>query len=320
MLAKYYGKDWDVAKINADFIKMGAGVAFQANSGNYIPGGFNKLFGDISENRTMTPARLTDQQIGEIRSSIDDGHPVMIQIDVNPRTVENDTHFVLIIGYNPADENDFTIADPLGGKIRSLKDYLGWYFPNARDTIFQYTRYVGKKPVPGSDMITVAKHDWELRLSNHDKWHEIVHYLDSALDPNATPWENIRNIIAGIKSRSTDMENKSNEANQKLAVANTEIENRKEQVGRLEKELLNQAQQYEARLKALNDSMPDVDKIRGQYEGEIKTLKGDLDEAKKEQGRLKIQLAECQNGSTDNNALVGAIQSVVDWVKKYIKF
>jgi FtsZ-binding cell division protein ZapB len=320
MVAQYYGKDWNPVRINDDLKKMGAGVGFQAGSGNYIPGGFNKLFGDIKEIRTMTPTRMTDAQIGEIKSSIDSGHPVMVQIDVNPRTVENDTHFVLIIGYDPTSENNFTIADPLGGKIRSLKDYLGWYFPNARDTIFQYTRYEGKRPNPNSpEMITVGKDQWDTMRMNHDKWHELVNYLSEGSNPNTTAFDQIRSIIGGIKSRASDMENQRNDANNKLAIAQQEIKNRIEQVGRLEQELLKQQKDYEDRLKALNDSMPNIDLIRGQYEGEILKLKTEIDDLSKEKGRLLNQLAECQNGQTSNSGLVIAVQAIVNWFKNNIK-
>lgn len=319
MVAQYYGKDWNPIKINEDLKKMGAGLGFAAGSGNYIPGGFNRLFGDITETRTLTPSRMTDQQIGEIKSSIDAGHPVMIQIDVNPRTVQNDTHFVLITGYNPGEENDFTIADPLGGKIRSLKDYLGWFFPNARDTIFQYTRYTGKKPAAQPDMILVGKDQWELMRLNHDKWHQIVNYFDSTINPNTTPFDHIRNIVGGIKSRSTDFENKLNTATGELALRDTEIANRKEQVSRLESQLLDMEKNYEARLKALKDSMPNTDELKGLYEGQLKAQLEQINEAKKEIGTLKLEITALKAGNQSTDALVRAVQAIVDFFKDKIK-
>jgi uncharacterized protein YvpB len=84
---------------------------------------------------------LKDSDINAIKDAIDAGFPVMIWLDYNPRTVKNDMHWVLIIGYDPTDENNFTIADPIDGKEKSLKKYLGWWKPSARRAIEAYVIY-----------------------------------------------------------------------------------------------------------------------------------------------------------------------------------
>jgi hypothetical protein len=48
---------------------------------------------------------------------------------------------VTIVAYNPDDENDFTVLDPIDGKFRSLKKYLGFFMPSARRTIEAYVVY-----------------------------------------------------------------------------------------------------------------------------------------------------------------------------------
>lgn len=319
MLARYYGKDFDPPKINESFKSMGADKAFGRGTGNYVHGGFNKLFGDISERNIKTPSLLTDAQIGEIKSSIDMGHPVMIQLDVNPRTVEADQHFVLIIGYDPNDENNFTIADPIGGKIRSVKDYLGWFRPNVRKTIEQYSLFVGPKPQLTDEMIPIKKEHFELYTRNHDKWHQIVNYLGMGTDPNTTPFEAVQRVIAGIKSSVTDLQNRLKSAEGELATKDTEITNRKEQVSRLETELLNSERIYKARLDAQNASMPDTEKMQRQYEGEISRLRGDLDAAMKRVGNLEIELSVAKNEQKDYSEAKSLIQRLMELAVKIFK-
>lgn len=140
MVSKYYGFDEDPSDIN-DKLKSKNGFV---QGGLYVWGSITKVHTSIKEKLTRTPTPLTDAQYKEIKDAIDKGYPVMLQIDVNPKTVALDMHYVLCIGYNPQDENDLLIADPLGGKERSLKDYLGWFRPNMRRTIEQYVIYEGK--------------------------------------------------------------------------------------------------------------------------------------------------------------------------------
>lgn len=145
MVLEYYGKSEDPKDLNED-LKDGSG--FSKDSGNYIWGSVKRLFKQIKdEKHIITPYALSDSQIEEINTALDYGYPVMFQIDYNPATVKPDMHFVLAIGRNPADENDYTIVDPLGGVEKSLKKYLGWFKPNARKTIENYTIFQGDVPV-----------------------------------------------------------------------------------------------------------------------------------------------------------------------------
>lgn len=284
MVARYFDKEFDPKLINEKYISMGVGKAFKSGSGLYVPGGFTLLFGDCKETRVVTPSRLTDAQITEIKNAIDEGWPVMVQLDVNPRTVENDMHFVLIVGYNPSDENDFTIADPLGGKIRSLKDYLGWFKPDARVTIEQYTVFNGPKPKVVTGMISVSLDHYQLFNRNHDKWHQLVNYLEIGADPNTTTFEQVKSVIGGYKSRSTDLQNK-------LTELETEVKNREEQVGRLKDQLLEQEKLQKALNIKLNEALKNANKTDGLYEARIIELQGKIDVLAKEKGELNKTIA-----------------------------
>lgn len=195
MTAEYYGYDETPITIN----KKLKDIAGFVNGGLYVPGGFAKLF-PIKETRKVTPMPLQDFEMAEIKTALDKGFPVMIELDYNPKTVENDMHFVLVIGYNPADEDDFTIADPLGGKIRSLKDYRGTVFrKNARQIINQYVIFDGKviqKPAPIVENspfnfdVTKKMADKIWDMLNFDRVEKYVN-RSTALD---TIWEVIKDL------------------------------------------------------------------------------------------------------------------------------
>jgi hypothetical protein len=142
MVANFYGMDETpdevVNKINA---KNGF-----TSAGEYYWGKAEDVYKDIDlkEKYKRTNYFLKDSDINAIKDAIDAGFPVMIWLDYNPRTVKNDMHWVLIIGYDPTDENNFTIADPIDGKEKSLKKYLGWWKPSARRAIEAYVIYEGK--------------------------------------------------------------------------------------------------------------------------------------------------------------------------------
>jgi len=140
MVASYYGKDTNPEHINESLKK----VKGFSNGGFYNWGSVKKVYKDLKEHWVGTPDPLTNDQINRIKDALDNGFPVMVQIDYNPRTVKLDMHYVLIIGYDPSDENNFTIADPLGGEIVSMKKYLGWWRPNVRRTIEQFIIYEAK--------------------------------------------------------------------------------------------------------------------------------------------------------------------------------
>ena len=126
--------------------KINAKSGFTSD-GSYYWGKAEEIYKDIDlkEIYKRTNYILTDTDINAIKGAIDRGYPVMVWLDYNPKTVKSDMHFVLIIGYDPNDENNFTIADPIDGTEKSLKKYLGWFKPNARRAIEAYVIYEGKR-------------------------------------------------------------------------------------------------------------------------------------------------------------------------------
>lgn len=140
-IANYYKRNVDPVALNEELKRIGG---YPPGSGEYINGKLQELFPEIKERGVPTPAELTDAQMQEIKSSLDAGHPVVIGVDYNPKTIAFDSHFVILVDYDPNDENNFTIADPLGGRIHSLKDYLSTTVPTARKSIWKYFIFQGE--------------------------------------------------------------------------------------------------------------------------------------------------------------------------------
>ena len=316
MIARYYRKETDPGNMN-NALKSVNG--FVAGGGDYLYSSFTKIYGDIKEKLTKTPELLTDAQISEIKTAIDNGYPVMVKMDVNPKTVELDMHFVTIIGYNPADENDFTIADPLGGRKRSFKDYLGVYKPSVRRTIEAYLIYTGPIPALNSNTVVLSKDDAEKRTHNSEQWIKTVGYLGIEGDPTFTEFEAAQKVIAGIKSRATDFEKQAQTATGELAKRSQELENAQGQVSTLQKELLELDSTWKARYNALNESMPNFAKLEGQYLGEIKDLKAKLLTVEKERDDLKVAIAEIEAGTKTDNAIVSIMKNLLKLLEKIKK-
>lgn len=281
MIARYFGKETDPELLNEELKKKNG---FVKGGGDYIWGSITKVFSNIQEVKVDTPSTLTDSQISEIKSALDSGLPVIFQIDYNPNTVQPEKHYVLIVNYNSGDENDFTIIDPLGGKERSLKDYLGWFKPNARNTIEQYIIYTGPKPVQSAGTINISKSDYDKLNHKADQWIRILSYLGIIGDPSLTPFEDAQRVIAGYKSASTDAQNK-------ITDLTTEVLNREEQVGRLKQQLLDSEKLYNSLKDELNKALKLNENMEGLYKGRIDTLQGQVDTISIEKGELNKTIA-----------------------------
>ena len=289
MVCRYFGKNEDPLTLN-NFLKEKKG--FSANSGAYVYGSLTRCYPDIKEKRVQTPSPLTDTQIQEIKTALDNGYPVVCQVDYNPKTNQPDQHFVLFVDYNPNDENDFTIADPLGGKLVSLKNYLGWLKPNVRKTIEQYLIYTGKLPVESAGKVLVDKKELGILSLVKEQWVKLVAYLEIGTDPNTTPFEDVQRVIGGYKSRVTDIQ-------KQLDTADTEVTNRTEQVGRLKDQLLEQEKLQKALNIQLNEALKDVSGTAGLYEGRVKDLQGQVDAVSKEKGALNIKITTLETEVTN---------------------
>ena len=145
MGANWYGRRTDPGKLNELLKKLDKPKGF-SDGGYYVWNSLTRLYPEIIEKRRITKSVLTDDQMAEIFKWLDNGHPVILHIDMFPETAPCDMHFVLAVGYNKEDENDIQIADPWTGTIRSLYDYLRLFKKTARGTIEQYIGLISEPP------------------------------------------------------------------------------------------------------------------------------------------------------------------------------
>ena len=70
---------------------------------------------------------VTSQAIAKMKSLIDEGRPLICEIDFNPNTVQEDQHYILIIGYDDSnpDSEEFIAVDPWTGQVISASVYGG---------------------------------------------------------------------------------------------------------------------------------------------------------------------------------------------------
>jgi len=311
MIAKYYGRE-ETPETLHDKIEAKGGFT---STGSYYWNTIGKIFTDIKESIYATPNPLTDEQIGIIKTSIDNGHPVICQIDYDPKDIDADMHFVVFTGYNPSDENDFTIADPIAGKEKSLKSYLGWFKPSARKEIDRYVLQTGNIPQVNADTMVVSKKDYNTLMTQVEQWIKLVGYLlGTENDPKLTTFENCQSVIAGFKSTQTDLKTRLDTANKDLDIANVEIQNQKDKVANVEdkcqRDLKTQKAEYEAKLSAI----PDFSKLEGQYKGTILDLEGKLRESQKTVGLRDLEIAELK-GEMPKAKLV---DSIINFIKKIL--
>jgi hypothetical protein len=294
-VSRYFGKNTNPDQLNSAYVALGEGVVYKAGGGEYVNGGLTKIYKDIKETVTMTPSLLTDAQVGEIKNSIDSGMPVVCQIDYNPQTVKADSHFVTLVDYNPNDENDFTIYDPLGGTIKSLKSYLGWFKPSMRNTIEQYKIYTGPKPIE-NDMMLVPKAIYPDLVHGSTEWDKTVAaYLPENTNPKATQFEDMQRVISGYKSTATTQENRANDLQKQLDLANTEILNQQDKLANITEDCQIQLKLKQTEITTLKNNAANIDKIKGQYEGTISDLQGKLRDAQIAGGKKDLQIADLQS-------------------------
>jgi hypothetical protein len=115
---------------------------------------------------------VSDTQVKQIKDALDAGYPVLLHIDYNPKDVDDDMHWVVAVAYNPSDENDFTIVDPIDGTLKSLKKYLGWFRPSFRRTVIDYCLLIGKAPLSANLKETTIDFD-----DGEGKRHEVGWYV-----------------------------------------------------------------------------------------------------------------------------------------------
>lgn len=149
------------------------------------------------------------------------------------------------------------------------------------DNVYGVFRFK-KEPMPDGYGDVVWK------STQHDK--TVASLFESGKDPRQTTSEDVLAVVNGYRSQATDSRNK-------LATAEQEVTNRVEQVGRLNTQLTEQVETYEARLSALKTDAKAIEKLEQSFLGQIAVLNARVDETSKEKGKalLRVSVLEAEN-------------------------
>ena len=141
MLCVYFGKNETPDTLNE---KLKANGGF-VNGNIYVWGALTKIFPDITyQGQVLTPDPLTKTQMDFIRARIDEGYPVVLQIDTIPSTSQLDEHWILAVDY---DGDDFIIVDPWDGAVKRI---TSWGV-QPQKLIYAYAWYKGTPAKPTGD-------------------------------------------------------------------------------------------------------------------------------------------------------------------------
>lgn len=131
-------------------------------------------------------------------------------------------------------------------------------------------------------------------LNNSDKWRGLIWWMLPGESPEDTPLDKVQNVINGIRSRVTAVEGERDNARSELKIAQQGVLNQKDKVANTEAKCQRDIQAKELEISVLKESSPNLEKLKGQYEGTITLLEGQLREAQKQGGIKDLAIAELQ--------------------------
>jgi hypothetical protein len=218
---------------------------------------------------------------------------VIVEVPATP-IGGNGSHWVNFIGNKQ-------LKDPWTGTIRPTSDY-----PNP-------TGYCVIIP-PSSDnlddpTLTIKKSERDALIGRSTVAKEVAISL-SIDDPDHAPIEAYSKVIAGIRGAVTACQNNLLVRDSDLAVAQKEIENRVEQVKRIQQSADESAKLAQAQIDALKKGSDAFETLEGQYQGRITALEKQVDEASKAKGKALNNLASCQASKPS----ISMIQKVLSYL------
>lgn len=276
----------------------------------FVWGVFASLYGLKYSGQFSNTKPLTTEQMNQIKSQIDKGYPVLLQIDTIPATSGLDEHWILAIDY---DGDDFIVQDPWDGVTKRI---TSWGV-QPQKLIYAWCWYEGKVPSQSQNnnneqiTISVKERDWLVGRASVIK--ELATFLGFE-DPDNTPLDKFKTYLAGKQSYITSLENDKKNLQTDLAKANTEIDNQKDKVANVQAECQRQDKLRLAEIDKLKQDVKNAEKQLGNYTGTISSLEGQLRDKQKEVGTLKIRVSELEtqlaNGKNNNNLLKAAIEAI----------
>lgn len=172
--------------------------------------------------------------------------------------------------------------------VHEVQNYNNGYFGavNPQEYLDEVRNYNGAQPMPETN-ITVSKEQYEKLVRNASVKEEVAKYLD-IVNPDLASKEDFIRVIGGFKSRITDL-------SKQLGESQTEVQNRIDQVRRLEKQLLDSDKLRAELTEKLSDALSEQGGLVGVYEKRLKELQNDLDVKARELGNINKLLGECKS-------------------------
>ena len=281
--------------LNTKLKALGEDVGYTKGSGLFIFNSLKLLYPDIVMDYVSAKwtGPVPDSGVQKMRDLIDQGEALITEVDFYPSTVMEDMHWVLVYGYT--DSGDFYIMDPWTG----TKILMSTYGIPSR-VMYCYRTYGKTIPAEGSTAVTDAE-TFEKLVHNSTQWDETVKYLEITSYPKDTQFEDVQRVIAGYKSRITDLQTQ-------LTTCQAELANREEQVSRLKQQVLDEQKLRNSLSEQLTVALAEKAQVIGVYEAQLKAKQGQIDEMGEEKGELNTNLALAQADLTTCKA--DALKSV----------
>lgn len=153
----------------------------------------------------------------------------------------------------------------------------------------------GVKPIEANlPQMTLDDTTFKKLVGNSTKWDDTVRYLEIKEDPGITPFETVRNVIAGHKARESDLTKQLFTAHENIKKLEVEVGNRVEQLARLKDECQRREELHNSEYEALKKSVPNFDQYKREQQGIYNELYLKYDEAMKTKGTALIKIAELE--------------------------
>lgn len=160
---------------------------------------------------------------------------------------------------------------------------------------------------------TVMPDNWI--VENSDKWRGLIFALKIETDPEHTPTDKVTSIIAGYKSRATDMETQAK-------WWETEAKNREEQVSRKKEELLTATQTIKDLSTKLNEAIANAGGVAEVWQKQLDGKQTLIDAQGKTIGELNHAVSELElklkNANQNQPNVDNFVQKCITWVMKFI--
>lgn len=175
-------------------------------------------------------------------------------------------------------------------------------------SFINYSNVVPKPDDNNMTNITIETKLYEKLVTNSTKWDKTVGYVELASDPATTAFEDVQRVIAGFKSRVTDLQNQLNQA-----VADKI--NREEQVGRLKDQLTSEQKLRTDLNVKLNEAIAKYTETQKIYEDRLTEMQNKIDVMGREKGTLNETITAL---TTENTNLKNKNSEIVNNTGKAI--